>query len=377
MLIDDIKNPNKVVIFSTAPAIRVSLGDEFGFPKGEFVEGKMIALLRKLGADFVFDVTFGADMTIMEEANELLTRIQQNKNLPQFSSCCPAWVRLAETVYPEIIQNISTAKSPIAMQGVTIKTYFAKTKNINPENIVSVIITPCSSKKVEITRPEFNSAGKYFNKPNIRDNDYVLTTQELVDWAKQENINFNLLENSKFDNLLGKGSGAGMIFGKSGGVAEAVIRTVYYLVNNKEISNNSIKFENSPTIKNVKETSVVINNKLTLNIACICGVVALKNFIQQLKTSNKQYHFIEVMSCDGGCVGGGNLPKNENNKKQIIESRTNSLLAEDLKNNVKFCYNNPEIKKAYENFFEKPLSDKSKKLLHTTYTNRSVNISKK
>ena len=364
MLLDDIKNPDKIVVFSTAPAIRVSLGEEFGYEKGTFVEGKMISLLRKLGADYVFDVTFGADMTIMEEANELVERIEKNIILPLFSSCCPVWVKFAENFYPKMVNHLSTAKSPIAMQGVCIKTYFAKIKNLKPENIVSVIITPCAAKKAEINRPEFNSVGKYNNNESIRDNDYVITTHELAEWAKKENIDFKNLEDSEFDDFLGKGSGAGVIFGRSGGVTESVVRTVYFIVNQKEPPENLIKIEK--TENNITEASAFINKNLTLNIAYISGAVAIKTFIEKLKTYDKQFHFVEVMNCIGGCVGGGLSPKAVN-LNQIITARSEGLTNKDKQSKIKFCYQNPNIQKIYSEFFKTPLSDISKQLLHTYF----------
>ena len=213
---------DKIVIFSTAPAVRVALGEEFQMETGSYVEDKMVHALRELGGAYVFDVTFGADLTIMEEANELVKRIvEKNENIPQFTSCCPGWVTFVETFYPELLNNLSTAKSPISMQGATIKTYFAKKANIDPAKIVNVTITPCTAKKFEIDRPEMNDSAKFNNIEGLRDNDIIITTKELAKWIKEEGIDFANLEGSKFDNMLGLGSGAGVIFGNSGGVTEA------------------------------------------------------------------------------------------------------------------------------------------------------------
>ena len=218
----EIRDEDKIVIFSTSPSVRIALGEEFGMPDGSFVEGKMVALLRRLGADYVLDTNFAADMTIVEEASELLQRITEgNKPLPQFTSCCPAWVKFAETYYPEMLPHISSAKSPIGMQGPTIKTYFAKKMGIDPRKIVNVAVTPCTAKKFEIRRGEMNAAGRYLGIEDMRDMDYVITTRELAMLAKDEGIDFAALEDSAYDDLMGQASGAGVIFGNTGGVMEA------------------------------------------------------------------------------------------------------------------------------------------------------------
>ena len=215
----EIRDEDKIVIFSTSPSVRIALGEEFGMPDGSFVEGKMVALLRRLGADYVLDTNFAADMTIVEEASELLQRITEgNKPLPQFTSCCPAWVKFAETYYPEMLPHISSAKSPIGMQGPTIKTYFAKKMGIAPRKIVNVAVTPCTAKKFEIRRGEMNAAGRYLGIEDMRDMDYVITTRELAMLAKDEGIDFAVLEDSAYDDLMGQASGAGVIFGNTGGV---------------------------------------------------------------------------------------------------------------------------------------------------------------
>ncbi|HCV54775.1 MAG TPA: hydrogenase, partial [Erysipelotrichaceae bacterium] len=230
-----IKDPSKVVIFSTSPSVRVSLGEEFGMADGSFVEGKMVALLRRLGADYVLDTNFAADLTIVEEASELVERLQHpdaSKPLPQFTSCCPAWVKFAEIYYPELLPHISSAKSPIGMQGPTIKTYFAKKMGIDPRSIVNVAVTPCTAKKFEIRREEMKAAGRYLGIDGMRDMDYVITTRELAEWAREENIDFRSLSDSSYDPLMSQASGAGVIFGNTGGVMEAALRTAYtYLTN--------------------------------------------------------------------------------------------------------------------------------------------------
>ncbi|MDU7905098.1 MAG: [Fe-Fe] hydrogenase large subunit C-terminal domain-containing protein, partial [Peptostreptococcaceae bacterium] len=233
-----INDKNKVVIFSTSPSVRVSLGEEFEMPDGSFVEGKMVSLLRKLGANYVLDTNFAADLTIVEEASELIERIKtNNKPLPQFTSCCPSWVKYAETFHPDILDNISTSKSPIGMQGPTIKTYFAKKMGIDPVKIVNVALTPCTAKKFEIKRDEMNASGRFYDLEEMRDMDYIITTRELATWAKENNIEFNSLEDSPYDELMGKSSGAGVIFANTGGVMEAALRTAYKYITNENPPN--------------------------------------------------------------------------------------------------------------------------------------------
>ena len=223
-----VKTSGKIVIVSTSPSVRAALGEEFGMPDGSFVEGKMISLLRALGVDYVLDTNFAADLTIVEEASELIERVTKGtKPLPQFTSCCPAWVRFAELYYPELLPNISSAKSPIGMQGPTIKTYFAQKMGIDPEKIVNVALTPCTAKKMEIRREEMCAAGTYLGKPEMHDMDHVITTRELALWAKEEGIDFAALPDGKYDSLMGASSGAATIFGNTGGGMEAALRTAY------------------------------------------------------------------------------------------------------------------------------------------------------
>lgn len=252
-----IADPDKVVIVSTSPSVRVALGEEFGMKPGDFVQGKMVALLRALGADYVLDTNFAADLTIMEEAAELLERItKKTAPLPQFTSCCPAWVKFAETYYPELLPNLSTAKSPIGMQGPTIKTYFAQKMGIDPKEIVNVALTPCTAKKFEIRRPEMNAAGKQLGEPAMRDMDHVVTTRELARWAKEEGIDFAKLEESKYDSLMGEASGAGVIFGNTGGVMEAALRTAYYSLTGENAPKEFYQLEPVRGYEGIREASL-------------------------------------------------------------------------------------------------------------------------
>ena len=304
-----VKDPDKVVIVSTSPSVRAALGEEFGMPKGAFVQGKMVALLRALGADYVLDTSFSADLTIMEEASELLQRITTgDKPLPQFTSCCPAWVKFAETYYPELLPNISSAKSPIGMQGPTIKTYFAKKMGIDPEKIVNVALTPCAAKKFEIRRSEMNAAGKKLGIPTMRDMDQVITTRELALWAKEEGIDFASLPDSDYDRLMGEGSGAGVIFGNTGGVMEAALRTAYTFITGQQPPADLLDLQPVRGYDGIREASLDIQGT-TVNVAVVYGTANVRKMIERVKSGEKQYHFIEVMTCPGGCIGGGGQPR--------------------------------------------------------------------
>ena len=368
---DIIKDKSKTVIVSIAPAVRVALGEEFGLEEGSYVEDKIVSALRKLGFSYVLDITFGADLTIMEEASELVKRIKENKNLPLFTSCCPAWIKYAEIFYPELLNNLSTCKSPISMQGPIIKTYFADKMKIKPENIVNVVVAPCTAKKFEIRRPEMNKAGQYLNEDEIRDNDFVITTRELAMWIKEENIDFNSLEASEFDNPLGRGTGAGIIFGNTGGVAEAALRTAYNLITGKDLENDKINFNIARGMEGIKEASIDIDGTI-VKVAIANGMKNAKVLIDKLLAKEVDYHFIEIMNCVGGCIAGGGQPKitlaNLNKTKQ---KRIASLYNKDSSMEKRLSYKNPDIIEIYENFLNEPLSEMSEKLLHTEYEDKS------
>ena len=254
-----IEDPDKIVIFSTSPSVRVGLGEEFGLEPGTYAEGKMVAALRALGADYVLDTTFSADLTIMEEASELVERIvKKTKPLPQFTSCCPAWIEFAETFYPELIPNLSSAKSPIGMQGPTIKTYFAQQKGIDPKRIVNVAVTPCTAKKFEIRRPEMNDSAAETGIEGLRDMDHVITTRELARWIRERGVDFAALADAEYDDLLGRGSGAGIIFGNTGGVMEAAVRTAYFLITKQAPPAALFQLEPVRGIDGLKEASLEI-----------------------------------------------------------------------------------------------------------------------
>ena len=366
------KDPDKVLIVSTSPSVRVSLGEAFGMQRGSFVEGKMIALLRKLGADYVLDTNFAADMTIVEEASELVERITtHNKPLPQFTSCCPAWVKFAEIYYPELLPNISSAKSPIGMQGPTIKTYFAKKMGIDPKKIVNVALTPCTAKKFEIRRGEMNASARYLDLPGLRDMDHVITTRELADWAKKADIDFSSLEDSKFDKLMGEASGAGVIFGNTGGVMEAAVRTAYEFVTHEPAPKELYTLEPVRGMQEIREAAVEIGT-LRLQLAVIYGTSNVRRFLSMAKESGKHYDFIEVMTCPGGCIGGGGQPKADvEERRTMVDSRIESLYKRDAQMKLRKSHENPELKQLYEEFYRKPLSPIAEEMLHTSYTDRS------
>lgn len=366
------KDPDKVLIVSTSPSVRVSLGEAFGMQRGSFVEGKMIALLRKLGADYVLDTNFAADMTIVEEASELVERLTtHNKQLPQFTSCCPAWVKFAEIYYPELLPNISSAKSPIGMQGPTIKTYFAKKMGIDPKKIVNVALTPCTAKKFEIRRGEMNASARYLDLPGLRDMDHVITTRELADWAKKADIDFSTLEDSKFDKLMGEASGAGVIFGNTGGVMEAAVRTAYEFVTHEPAPKELYTLEPVRGMQEIREAAVEIGT-LRLQLAVIYGTSNVRRFLSMAKESGKHYDFIEVMTCPGGCIGGGGQPKADvEERRTMVDSRIESLYKRDAQMKLRKSHENPELKQLYEEFYRKPLSPIAEEMLHTSYTDRS------
>ncbi|MBQ1249816.1 MAG: iron hydrogenase small subunit [Selenomonadales bacterium] len=372
---DAIKDSDKIVIVSTSPSVRVALGEEFGMSKGAFVQGKMVALLRALGADYVLDTNFGADLTIVEEASELVRRITtQDKPLPQFTSCCPAWVKFAETYYPELLPHISTAKSPIGMQGPTIKTYFAQKMGIDPKRIVNVALTPCTAKKFEIRREEMNAAGQKLGIDDMRDMDLVITTRELAMWAKEVGIDPNTLEDSAYDRLMGEASGAGVIFGNTGGVMEAALRTAYSYIMKQEPPQALLDLQPVRGYDGLREASLEIGG-MTVNVAVVYGTANARKMIELVQKGEKEYHFIEVMTCPGGCIGGGGQPRDlEVNADESRQARIASLYQRDASMKLRSSHENPEIKQLYQDFYGEPLSELAEAMLHTIYQDRSGDL---
>lgn len=374
-VLEAVNNPDKIVIVSTSPSVRAALGEEFGMEDGSFVQGKMVALLRKLGVDYVLDTNFGADLTVVEEASELIERItKKDKSLPQFTSCCPAWVKFAETYYPEILPNISSVKSPIGMQGSTIKTYFAKKMGIDPKKIVNVALTPCTAKKFEIRRDEMNAASKHLGISDMRDMDNVITTREVALWAKRKGIDFTALKDSEFDKIMGQGSGAGVIFGNTGGVMEAALRTAYEYITKEKAPDTLYELQPVRGMEEMREASLEIGN-YTVNVAVIYGTGNVRKMLDKLKATDKEYHFIEVMTCPGGCIGGGGQPKDKKYRGDSLRGkRIESLYNRDKNMKVRLSNENDEILKLYDEFYEKPLSELAKKMLHTIYYDKSSDL---
>lgn len=371
----EIKDDSKVVIVSTSPSVRVGLGEAFGLPFGSFVQGKMVALLKRLGFKYVLDTNFAADLTICEEATELINRItKKDKPLPQFTSCCPAWIKFAETFYPEILSNISTCKSPIGMQGPVIKTYFAKKMGINPENIVNVALTPCVAKKFEIRRNEMNISAKIHNSKNMRDMDYCITTMELAKWAKEKGISLDDLPEENFDDLMGMASGAGVIFGNTGGVMEAAVRTAYSYITKKEPNELLLNLQPVRGYEGIREAEIDING-IKVKVAVVYGLANARVIIDKVKNGEK-YDFIEIMTCPGGCIGGGGQPKHFEKEVEAQKARINSLYAKDNSMDLKASHQNPEIIKLYKEYLIKPHSELAVELLHTCYMDRSKDLNK-
>lgn len=345
----------KTMVFQTAPAVRVALGEEFGYKTGSNIEGKMVAALRKIGGNYVFDTTFGADLTVMEEAHELVERIKKRVKGPMMTSCCPSWVKFAHMFYPEFIPNLSTCKSPISMQGAMIKNYFSKINNINKDDIISIAITPCTSKKMEILK--------------FDDIDLVITTRELARYLKEEKIDIKNLKDSTFNALMSKGSGSGVIFGTSGGVMEATIREVYHILNKRKPTGRLLNFKEVRGLSNVKETSITISG-VTLKLAVINGTGDARKVLEKIKTGEVYYDFIEVMACEGGCIAGGGQPRNILPTPELKLKRMKGLYKSDKRMKIRNASSNPDIIDIYDNFLGEVGSEVAEKYLHTTYTNR-------
>ena len=365
-ILEAIADPNKFVAVQVAPAVRAALGEEFGYPMGTQVEGKMAAALRRLGFDKVFDTNFSADLTIMEEANELIERLEGEGHLPLITSCSPGWIKFCEFYYPEMLDNLSTCKSPQQMFGAVLKTYYAKKMDLEPENIVSVSVMPCTAKKFEIGRADQSAAG-------VPDVDISITTRELARLIKRLSIDFEELPDEGFDNPLGESTGAGVIFGATGGVMEAALRTAYEKVTGNELK--EVEFTDVRGTQGIKEASYDLNGT-TVNVAVASGTGNARKLLEMVKSGEKNYHFIEIMACPGGCVNGGGQPiisSRIRNTTDIRAVRAKALYELDKERPLRKSHENPSIKEVYDNYFEKPGSVKAIKALHTTYSQRAIN----
>jgi iron-only hydrogenase group A len=361
-----LRKEKKHVVVQVAPAVRVAVGEAFGNAPGTIMTGQMYAALRRMGFDAIFDTNFAADLTIMEEASEFVQRFTKGETLPMITTCCPSWVDYLEKYYSEMIPHFSTAKSPQMMMASMIKTYYAKQKNIDPEDIVVVSIMPCTSKKYEITRDDnMYSTG-------VQDLDYVLTTREFSRMIKQAGIDFNSLPEEEADNPLGMYTGAATIFGASGGVMEAALRTAYNMVTGEELA--SVDFEAVRGIEGIKEAEIDIKG-IKVRVAVAHQMGNIEEVLKRVKKAQETggeipYHFIEVMACRGGCIAGGGQPYGATD--EVRKQRIAGLYADDVKQEIRMSHQNPFIKKIYDDFLEKPGSHKAHKYLHTKYTPRPV-----
>ncbi|WP_028318930.1 [FeFe] hydrogenase, group A [Desulfobulbus elongatus] len=385
------------VIVQTAPATRIAIGEEFGMPAGSIVEGKMVAALKLLGFDRVFDTNFSADLTIMEEGTELVNRIRAAAGghgesghghaptaLPQFSSCSPGWVKFCEYFYPDLLENMSTCKSPQQMLGAVAKTYYAKKKGIDPRQIVSVAIMPCTAKKFEASRSEMNSAGVMAGDPGMRDVDFVLTTRELARMIKGKGIDFVKLDPQPYDSLMGEGTGAAVIFAASGGVMEAAIRSGYFLLTGENPPESLYNLSAVRGLQGVKEASLTVPGFGELRVAVSQGLANARQLLDQIRADKQagrspRYHFIEFMACPGGCLSGGGQPKTSVPPSDWVrKERLHSIYTIDAKLAKKrLSHENKEVADLYADYLGKPNGDMAHRLLHTTYTDRSGQLTAK
>ncbi|MGN0456078.1 MAG: NADH-dependent [FeFe] hydrogenase, group A6 [Acutalibacteraceae bacterium] len=363
LVFDAIDDPEKFVVVQTAPAIRATLGECFDMPIGTNVKGKMVTALKMLGFDKVFDTDFGADLTIMEEANEFIERVQNGGTLPMITSCSPGWVKFCEYYYPELLPNLSSCKSPQQMTGAMIKTYYAQKENIDPANIVVVSIMPCTAKKFEVDRDDQNAAG-------VADVDIALTTRELAKMIKAQQIQFTKLPDSDFDPALGITTGAGAIFGATGGVMEAALRTAADTLTGQSLE--EIDYKEVRGTDGIKEATYNVAG-IDVKVAVASGLKNAAAVLDKVKSGEADYQFIEIMCCPGGCVNGGGQPiqpASVRNFTDLKADRAKALYEEDLNLPLRKSHDSPIIKQVYEEFLEKPGSHKAHEILHTTYVAR-------
>lgn len=360
-----IADDTKYVIVQTAPAVRAALGEEFGYSMGTNVEGKMAAALRRIGFDKVFDTDFAADLTIMEEATELIDRVKNGGKLPLITSCSPGWIKYCEHYFPEMTENLSSCKSPMQMFGATAKTYYAKKIGVDPQNMVVVAVMPCTAKKFEIGRDDENAAG-------VPDVDISITTRELARLIKKCGIKFNELADEKFDEPLGIGTGAAVIFGATGGVMEAALRTAVKMITGSEAGN--IEFTDVRGVQGIKEASYNVGG-LDVKVAVASGTKNASELLKKVESGEADYTFIEIMGCPGGCVNGGGQPQQPasvRNFEDIRAIRAKALYDEDAASEIRLSHENPAIKELYKDFFGEPGSHLAHEVLHTSYVKRGI-----
>lgn len=353
-------DPETFVVVQHAPAVSVTLAEEFGAKPGKDINGVMVSALRQLGFDRVFDTSFSADLTIMEEASELVQRLTTGGRVPMMTSCSPAWVKFVEEFYPDFLENVSTCKSPQQMLGAIIKTYFAQREGIDPKKIFSVSLMPCTAKKFEASRPEMGRDG-------VPDVDAVLTTREFARLIRMRGVDLNMLEPDVADNPLGERSSAGKLFGATGGVMEAAIRTAHWMITGEELK--ELKLQQLRGLKGVKEARIHVNG-MELGIAVVSGLGNAEELLKQIRDGRDDIHFIEVMSCPGGCVNGGGQPIGADT--EAVRSRMKALYKIDRDEPMRMSHQNESIKQLYDDFLGEPLGHKSHELLHTRYAERAV-----
>lgn len=351
-----INDPTKKVIVQTAPAVRVGIGEEFNIPENESATGKLVAGLRRLGFDAVFDTDFSADLTIMEEGHELINRINKNENLPILTSCCPGWVNFMEYQFPDLLHIPSTCKSPQQMFGAIAKSYYAEKIGVSPKDLIVVSIMPCLAKKYEAAKPEFINNG-------VPDVDYVLSTRELAKMFKEAGINIAKLKDEDYDNPLGESTGAGVIFGASGGVLEAALRTVSEVISKTELKD--VNFVEVRGLEGIKEAMVKIG-ELDVKVAVTSGLGNARKILEKIRSGEAKYHAIEIMACPGGCINGGGQPYIHGDTTKL-ERRMKMIYTEDERKVIRKSHDNPYIQKLYKEFLGEPGSKKSHELLHTHY----------
>jgi NADH-quinone oxidoreductase subunit G/NADP-reducing hydrogenase subunit HndD len=354
-----INDPDKHVIVQTAPAIRVAIGELFGMEPGTIVTGKLVTALKRMGFDAVFDTDFAADLTIMEEASELIYRIKNNKTLPILTSCCPAWVRFIEHQFPELLEVPSTCKSPHIMFGTIVKTYYAEKNGIDPDNIVVVSIMPCIAKKAEAKRPELT-------KNEHNNVDIVVTTRELGAMIKEAGIEFENLPDSDYDKPLGETTGASVIFGTTGGVIEAAIRTAYEWITGEELKN--VEIEQLRGMEGLREGTVNMAGK-ELKIGIAHGLRNARTLLESIREGKSKYDAIEIMACPGGCIGGGGQPYHHGNE-EIVKKRQEAIYREDRSKKLRKSHENPEVLQLYKEYLGEPYGKLAHELLHTHYEER-------
>ena len=354
-----INDPSKTVIVSTAPAVRVAIGQEFGFEPGTPVTGKLVAGLRALGFDKVFDTNFAADLTIMEEGNELVGRIKNGKNLPILTSCCPGWINFIEHNFPDLLDIPSSCKSPQQMFGAIAKSYYAQKIGVKPEDLIVVSVMPCQAKKYEAARPEFAPNG-------IRDIDYVVTTRELCKMFREAGVNLANLEDDKYDSPLGESTGAADIFGVTGGVLEAALRSVYFMLNGKNLEGDAINFRAVRGLDGVKEARVQVTPELSVNVAVASGLGNARKVLEMVRKDRNRFQAIEIMACPGGCINGGGQPYLHGDAA-LLERRMKGIYTEDERKTLRLSHENPDIQVLYKEFLGEPGSEKAHHLLHTVY----------